>query len=202
MSEPNNAHIVIDACVLVEAAVSDILLRLAEDQGIFKIRWSRSIWEETLSTWTGKLGWPHAVAESRMRAAWSAFPEAMVETFEPWIAHCTNHPKDRHVLAVAIACRPSRIATFNTNDFPDSSCESWNISVVHPDRLLCDLWDQAPVTVSRVLEAMARDTRRGIPDILGRLAWALPDFAKLIGKDSSIEIPVIQPVVWKEQRAR
>jgi len=42
-----------------------------------------------------------------------AFPEA-VETYEHLIDSMTNHPKDRHVLAPAVAAEADVIVTLNT----------------------------------------------------------------------------------------
>jgi hypothetical protein len=33
------------------------------------------------------------------------FPDSLVENYEPLVREMENHPKDRHVLAAAVACR-------------------------------------------------------------------------------------------------
>ena len=88
MMHSETTKIVLDACVLAEAAVSDLLSRLAEDPGLIDVRWSLPIWEQTRSAWIGKLGWSPSVADRRIHAACTTFPEAMVEGFAPWIDAC------------------------------------------------------------------------------------------------------------------
>ena len=46
------------------------------------------------------------------------FPEARVQGYEKLIALAANHPKDRHVLAVALKYRATVIVTSNLKDFP------------------------------------------------------------------------------------
>ena len=58
--------------------------------------------DEVQRTQIGKLNWPEALSESWREAVESAFPEAMVAVQESLVAACSNHEKDRHVLAAAI----------------------------------------------------------------------------------------------------
>jgi hypothetical protein len=49
-------QVVLDACVLVNAALRDTLLRIAEPPRLYLPRWSKDILEETTRTLEGKLG--------------------------------------------------------------------------------------------------------------------------------------------------
>ena len=46
------------------------------------------------------------------------FPDARVTSYEELIGSMTNHPKDRHVLAAAVAGRADVLVTENLKDFP------------------------------------------------------------------------------------
>jgi hypothetical protein len=46
------------------------------------------------------------------------FPQALVYGYQPLISQMDNHPKDRHVLAAALACKSDYLVTFNLRDFP------------------------------------------------------------------------------------
>jgi hypothetical protein len=61
-----------------------------------------------------------------------AFPEAMVENYEHLIDSMTNHPKDRHVLAAAVAAEANLIVTLDTRHFPPEACDVHGISVRTP----------------------------------------------------------------------
>ena len=62
----------------------------------------------------------------------------------------TCHPKDRHVLAAAVAGGAQVVVTFNVKDFPAPSVEPHEIGVVHPDAFLLDQLDLYPGRVGRV----------------------------------------------------
>jgi len=97
---------VIDACVLVNYTVVDLLLTLAE-LGLILPLWSEQILDETYRTHTERLNWPPRVARSFRAALLRNFPASLVSDYEQWIEKCTNHAKDRHVLACAIEGRAS-----------------------------------------------------------------------------------------------
>ncbi|MCB8932673.1 MAG: PIN domain-containing protein [Fimbriimonadaceae bacterium] len=134
--------VVLDACVLAEAAVSDLFLRLSEEPRLLLPRWSEPIWQETRRVFIDKLGWPEALADSRIQAATEVFPEAMVSGFEHIIPACTNHPDDRHVLAAAIHSKTETIATFNVKDFKPDALDPWGINATHPGDYLKVLNDR------------------------------------------------------------
>jgi hypothetical protein len=189
--------VVLDACVLAEAAVTDLILRLAAIPNLVVPRWSVLIWDEANRTCVNKLGWEAEIGESRMRAAVEFFPEAMIEGFEELIPKCENHPLDRHVLAAAIQSRTPTILTFNVKDFKPPALERWGIVATHPAEFLKFLYDQDSVAVMDALESMAIRSRRSLPEVLGRLAWHARPFSEYVASVRSLELPNIAPIDWR-----
>ena len=188
--------VVLDACVLAEAAVSDLFLRLSEEPRLLLPRWSESIWQETRRTYIDKLGWPEALADSRIQAAKEVFPEAMVTGFEHIISACTNHPDDHHVLAAAIHSKTETIVTFNVKDFKPEALDPWGINVMHPGDYLKVLYDHDPASVTNALHSMAAKAKRTVPEMLGRLAWYIQQFSEHVAAEQALEVPVIEPIEW------
>lgn len=108
--------VVIDACVLANQRVTDLLLRLAETPRLYLPHWSRRILDETDRT-LAKLNWPGELITYRREQLTVHFPEAIIEGFDSIEACVTNDPKDRHVLAAAIRAKCEVIVTFNLKDF-------------------------------------------------------------------------------------
>jgi hypothetical protein len=67
----------------------------------------------------------------------------------------TNHEKDRHVLATAVAADSELIVTFALDDFPPSACEPVGVEAIHPDQFLLDVYDIDPETVQAALDQQA-----------------------------------------------
>ena len=106
-------QVILDACVLVNAALRDTLLRLAEPPHLYLPRWSTEIISETTRTLENKMGYTpgqinHLTAELRAH-----FEDAWVEGCESLIPLMENNPKDRHVLAAAALTGAQSIVTFN-----------------------------------------------------------------------------------------
>jgi hypothetical protein len=64
----------------------------------------------------------------------------MVTGYERLINHCTNEPKDRHVLACAIHSQAEVILTFNLRHFQEEALSEWKISARHPQDYLLTLF--------------------------------------------------------------
>lgn len=72
---PRTPAVVLDACVLANQTVADLMLRLAEDPAMIHPRWSEEILAEVRRTHR-KLGWPDTLAESWQADVVACFPEA------------------------------------------------------------------------------------------------------------------------------
>jgi hypothetical protein len=93
---------ILDACVLVQAAVRDTLLRLFE-QRLFLARWTDEIIEETVRTLQQRLGRTSEQTDYLVNELRTYFPDAWVEQgYRELVPMMTNHEKDRHVLAAAV----------------------------------------------------------------------------------------------------
>jgi len=95
-------QVVLDACVLANFSLCDLLLRLAETPQLFEPKWSDEIIAETLRTLENTLGWPRSLAvhlEAELRAN---FREAWIQGHETLIPPMMNDEKDRHVSAAAV----------------------------------------------------------------------------------------------------
>ncbi len=169
--------VLIDACVLANHAVTDLLLRLADGPRLFIPRWTDAILQETRRTLLVDLEWPTRLVESRDVAFREYFPEAWIRGYEPLIPSLGNDPKDRHVLAAAIWGKCGALTTFNLRDFPEEHLAPWEVEAVHPADLLTDLYDlNAAVVLSR-LHDIATDRKRPLTDVIRTLSKSVPSFA-------------------------
>jgi predicted nucleic acid-binding protein len=108
---------VLDTCVLYPFSLCDILLRLA-DRELYDVCWSGRILEE-LGRNLVEHGLTPARAAHRVGQMRRAFPAAEVSPttaarLEP---RMTNDPKDRHVLAAAVAAKAEAVVRFNLRHF-------------------------------------------------------------------------------------
>ena len=171
-------HVVIDACVLANHAVCDLLLRLAERPRLFLPHWSEQILREVHRTHVDKLDWPGDLADRFQREVTASFPEAMVNGIEPLMAGLSNDLKDRHVVAAAIAGGCERILTFNLRHFREEHLRAHGVVAVHPADYLVTLYEMEPKQVLAVLGEIAGRRRLDIEDLLLRLGKVLPKFAQ------------------------
>ena len=120
---------ILDACVLVNAALRDTLLRLAEPPcSLYLPRWSKDIIEETKRTLETKLGLISAQTTHLVHQMEIHFADAWVEGFDQIIPAMANHPKDRHVLAAGVVWGAQTIVTFNLKDYPADALAPWNVA--------------------------------------------------------------------------
>lgn len=169
--------VVLDACVLANYSVADLLLRLAEKPRLYIPMWSELILSETTRTQIDKLNWPPAIAQSFRTSLQAAFPESMTEGYEYVIEHCTNDEKDRHVLACAIHCKAEVILTFNLKHFGEEAVSNWGITAKHPQDYLLTLFALEPLHVLHQLGGIAQKRNCALEDHLIDLGRFLPKFS-------------------------
>ncbi|MDQ3355947.1 MAG: PIN domain-containing protein [Actinomycetota bacterium] len=172
---------VLDASVLYPLPLRDTLLRIAETE-LYDVYWSEHILHEVVRNLIAD---GRATAEQARRltdtmtAAFegAAVPQGAVDRIEPGM---TNEPKDRHVLAAAVAAGANAVVTLNLKDFPVGACRPLGIDALHPDTLLLDLHALDPDIVRDAVERQAAALRRpplSLPELLDRLAVTVPQFA-------------------------
>ena len=94
-----------------------------------------------------------------------------------------NHPKDRHVLAAAVAARADVIVTANLRHFPPQACDPHGIRVESPDQFLCDAFERGPDVLPSVLRVQAARKCRpamSLDEMLDRLGVVVPKFVATI----------------------
>lgn len=172
--------VVLDACVLANYGVANLLLLLAEKPRLYLPVWSDAILEETRRTQVGKFGWEERIANSFQSQLRSEFPESLVCGYEHLLAECQNDTKDRHVLACAIHSKAETILTFNLRDFPMHALTPWRIAAVHPQDYMLLLFELEPLHVMHQLGAVAQKRGMALEDHLIDLGRFLPSFASKI----------------------
>jgi predicted nucleic acid-binding protein len=168
----------LDANVLVPVAPRDTLLRAAEVR-LYQIRSSVLILAEVERTLVRE-GLTSAEAEARLVATMGrAFDDAEVRGFDALIPQMTNDPKDRHVLAAAVAGGASVIVTRNLRHFPSAALVPHGIVAQTPDAFLVALLREDSGTMQRLLREQAGDLARPprrLEDVLIALARDAPAF--------------------------
>lgn len=181
-------RVTLDACVLANPTLCDLLLRLAEKPRLYLPSWSAEILDEVHRTQTDKLPvrFPKERADSFRLAVEMAFPEAMVKGFSHLIPAMTNDPKDRHVLAAACHAGSPLILTFNLRDFRREALESLGIEARHPQDFLVSLYEFEAITVVQKLTAMAGRRKIELLDLLLRMGKSVPTFASRLIDDLAL----------------
>lgn len=172
-------QVVLDACVLVNAALRDTLLRIAEPPRLYLPRWSSDIMEETKRTLENKLGLSQAQTSHLVEQLSLHFPDSWVEGYEQLIPVMNNHPKDRHVLAAAVRTGAQTIVTFNTKDFPAEALSLWNVEAQTPDEFLVHQFHLNSATVLAKFQEQAAG-RGGMGRLLDIHQKTVPMFTELI----------------------
>jgi predicted nucleic acid-binding protein len=174
--------VVVDACVLFRAAIRDTLLRAAEKR-LYQVYWSEMILQELKRNLIETEKTNSQQADRLVIAISQAFPDAIVQNFEPLISVMNNDQKDRHVLAAAVKAEAQIIVTSNLTDFPDHSLTPFRIKARSPDQFLKYLFSQNPQMMTEVLREQAAQMKRPaktVSDVLNYLAVDAPNFVELV----------------------
>lgn len=86
------------------------------------------------------------------------FPEAEVDGYQDLVDQMTNHPKDRHVLAAAVAARADFIVNANLRDFPVHALDPHAVEALHLTTFCATSWTRRPAASCR--SCISRPTRR------------------------------------------
>ncbi len=169
--------VVLDACVLANYGVANLLLSLAEKPRLYLPVWSEEILAETRRTQIGRFGWEERIADSLQAQLRSVFPESLILGFDHLVHECTNDPKDRHVLACAIHSKAEVILTFNLRDFPAASLARWGITAEHPQDYLLMLLKLEPLQMMHQLGIIAGKRGCSLEDHLIDIGRFVPAFS-------------------------
>ena len=172
-------QVVLDACVLVNAALRDTLLRIAEPPRLYLPRWSKEIMDETVRTLEQKLGLSQQQTSYLVDQMKEYFPDCWIEGYEPLIASMTNDVKDRHVVAAAVRTGAETIVTFNIKHFQPEALSPWNIEALTPDEFLVQQFHR---NIEAVLAKLAEQAacRGGVKRLLEIHGRAAPEFTNLV----------------------
>jgi predicted nucleic acid-binding protein len=177
---------VLDACVLYPLPLRDTLLRVAEIE-LYDAYWSERILDEVARNLIADGRANGEQARRLIDAMTAAFdgasvPVEAIERLEPTM---TNDPKDRHVLAAAVASGAQAVVTLNLKDFPHASCEPFALEPLHPDEFLLDLYNLGSDEVYRAVQRQATALVKRpmtLDELLDHLAVSVPSFAQTLRK--------------------
>lgn len=180
---------IVDACVLVQAAVRDALLRLFERR-LFQARWTDEIIHEMVRTLRGKLNRTAEQTDHLVNELRTHFSDAWVEPgYRELIPTMTNDEKDRHVLAAAVRCGAETIVTYNLKHFSERSLQPFGIAAKTPDEFLIDLYHLDGEMVVHELheQGAALNAPRTIDEVLKSLETCrCAQFAQLVRERLSL----------------
>lgn len=169
---------ILDANVLVQRHLRDLLLHAALHGKLYDARWSDTILEEMQRTLLRLGSASERTVASLVMAMCDHFPLATVADYEPLVARMTNDMKDRHVAAAAVHARAD-IVTFNKRDFPPADLAPFGIRAFTPDAFLLELFDAEPDTLTEVLRTLVSERQYAsitVDAFLGRLERGTPRF--------------------------
>jgi predicted nucleic acid-binding protein len=179
----------IDACALAGVLKRNLLCTLAE-AGLFRIRWSAPVLDETeraIATILARKAVPDAaaLAARHRQALEAAFEEALVTGFEtlPGLESLPD-PQDAHVVAAARQARADVLVTDNLKHFPPALMAALGLELRSTDAFLADTITLDPGRATAAIHRMRRRFRR--PEITpSRLlhdmqASGLPETADLL----------------------
>jgi predicted nucleic acid-binding protein len=166
---------ILDADVLFPMLLRDTLLRAAA-AGCFRLHWSTEILDEVVGNLVRDYGMDAGKASALRDLMEDAYPDANVEGWQGLEAAMRNHPKDRHVVAAAVAAGADVIVTSNVRDF---QILPPGIVAVRPDEFLLKLIDTCPAELRTALVQQAAGYSRPamtVGDLFEALRNVAPQF--------------------------
>ena len=181
-TQENEYSAVLDACVLVPAALCDTLLRLAEEPAMYRPLWSQHILAEMARAMKGKLHRTAQEVAHKQQEMNKAFPEAMV-TVPKSLAHALDgipDEGDRPVLATAIVAHANVIVTQNVRHFPKDYIDEYGILCQTADEFLIHQYHLGGQLVLDKLDDQAAGITKSRDYVIKSLKNAAPKFAELV----------------------
>lgn len=131
---------VLDTNVIYPIDIRDLLFWFAS-YDLFTPKWSKHIFREWENVMNRK-GIPEDEIKKRLNKAQLAFPDALVDNYEPLINSLElPDEKDRHVLAAAIKTNANIIVTNNLKDFPKEYLVRFGLTAKTADDFITDTID-------------------------------------------------------------
>jgi len=181
-TQENEYSAVLDACVLVPAALCDLLLRLGEEPAMYRPFWSEHILMEMARALKTKLNRTAEEIAHKQREMNKAFPEAMVIAPKSLVAALDGirDKGDRPVLAAAIVAHANVIVTQNTRHFPKDYLEEYGILCQNADEFLIHQFHLGGQLVLDKLDDQAAGITKSRDYVIRSLRNAAPGFAELV----------------------
>lgn len=174
----SNSAVLLDACVLMDSYLRDVLLRMAEHPRLYIPKWSGEVLEEVSRNLMRKFRLAPDKVAYLLECMTSAFPDATVTGYESLLPSMKCHEKDRHVLAAAVTSGATAIVTFNRKDFPAESVEPFSIEVQAPSRFLTHVLHIDPGSVRERILRFAEERSLTEGQLLEHLRQRVPGFAE------------------------
>lgn len=131
---------VLDTNVIYPLVSRDLLFWFAFYE-LYTPKWSAHIFDEWKTVMMRK-GVPEEEAVRRVEKAAAAFPDALVQHYEPLIESLELPDEDdRHIMAAAIKVNANVIVTNNLKDFPEEHLQTFGLTAKSTDDFLTDLID-------------------------------------------------------------
>jgi len=148
--------VVLDACVLYPPSLRDLLLTLAALDAI-DVRWSEEILDELVRNIVADHPDidPDRFEQHTIAAMREHFPKALVPVDADLVARLDNHPKDRHVAAVAVTADASAIVTLNVKDFESQPLTEAGVEVLTPGAVVDRLVAEVPEVMTYAIREIA-----------------------------------------------
>lgn len=181
-TQENEYSAVLDACVLVPAALCDMLLRLAEEPAMYRPLWSEQIMAEMAKALKTKLHRTATEINHRRQQMNAAFPEAMVTVPAELLraVECIPDKDDRHVLAAAIRAHANTIVTQNIKHFPKECLEKYGVLCQTADDFLVHQFHLCPQFVLDKLDDQGAGISQSREFVIASLKPAAGRFCKLL----------------------
>lgn len=165
----------LDAKVLVNAAVRDTLLRAAE-ANLYQLAISADILDEMRRALEGSPGRTRQQTDYLVLQMMNSFESALVEGYESLIPVMENHEGDRHALAAAVRAGAEAIVTFNLLHFSEKACKPHCVETQHLDEFLLVLWNIDAPLMALILEQQAATINWELSQLVDRLRKDAPRF--------------------------